>query len=205
MPDALTQRYFSDSFFFKKGNMATWIWNTSAQKDIDELTIDILNKKVDPKECEIEPILTFLPKLNTAITKTLENENYPSDFIIEAKFLIKIYRKNPHLKCITSLSDKEGEKYMGSIISFNVYDNNFEQFNLRSNNNMDWANEGENQLNTSEWIGALLRYFGSFGKRKFNSFYNQKELKKNAIIGNLFQIILVVLFFYFLFRYMQPK
>ncbi|MDO5981733.1 hypothetical protein [Flavivirga spongiicola] len=205
LPDALTKRYFSDTFYYKKGNMATWIWNTSVEKDIDELSINILNKEVNLKELEIKPILAFLPRLNTAISKTLENENYPSDFIKEAKFFIKIFHKNPHIKCTAYLSDKEGKKYMGDSISFNVYDNNFEHFNLRPNNDMDWASEGENQLNTSEWFGAMLRFFGSFGKRKFNSFYNQRELKKNAIIGNLFQITLMILFFYFLYRYMQSN
>lgn len=184
--------------------MATWIWNKSAEKNIDELTIDILNEKVNLTEFEIEPIIRFLPRLNTAISKTLEKENYPSDFIIEAKFFIKIFQKHPHVNCTTFLLDKEGKNYMGSSISFNVYDNNFEEFNLRKNNDMDWASEGENQLNTSEWFGAILRYVLSLGKRKFNSFYNQKELKKNAIIGNLFQIILMILFFYILYRYMQP-
>ena len=64
---------------------------------------------------------------------------------------------------------------------------------------MDWASEGENQLNTSEWFGALIRYFICFGKRKFNSFYNQRELKKNALIGNLFQIFLFILLLIYLY------
>lgn len=185
--------------------MATWIWNISVEKNIDELSIDILNKKINLKELEIEPILIFLPKLKTGISKTLENENYPSDYIKEAKFFIKIFQKDPHIKCTAFLTNKEGEKYMGESIQFNVYDNNFKYFNLRANNDMDWASEGENQLNTSEWLGAILKYFVSFGKRKFNSFYNQKELKKNAIIGNLFQIILLISFFYFLYKYMLPN
>jgi hypothetical protein len=199
LPDALTQRYFSDKFFYGKGNMATWIWNVSVEKSIDELKIDIVNKKVYPRDLEIQPILEYIPNLNRAIIKTLENEKYPADFIQEAKFHIKIIQEDPHLNCTAILADKDGKKYLGNIFSINVYDNHFKHFNLRSNNDMDWASEGENQLNTSEWFGALLRYFGHFGKRKFNSFYNQKELKKNAIVGNLFQIILMFLFFYVLY------
>lgn len=203
LPDALTQRYFSDSFFYKKGNMATWIWNTSTEKGINEFNIDIINKKVNLKEFEIEPILIFLPKLNAAIYKTLINENHPSNYIQEAKFYIKIFQKHPHIKCTAFVSDKEGKMYMGNSFSFNVYDNNFKAFKLRPNNNMDWASEAENQLNTSERLGAMLRYSISFGKTKLSSFYNQKELKKNAIIGNLFQIILLIAFFYFTYRFMK--
>jgi len=200
LPDAITKRYFSDSFFYKKGSMATWIWNLSAEKDIDELTIDIFRNKVEPKELEITPILFHLPRIKSAIIKTQMNENYGLNYILEAKLYIKVYQKNPHIKCTTILTNKEGEKYIGTKRSYNVYDNNFKHFNVRVNNDMDWASEGENQLNTSEWFGALLRYFAYFGKRKFNSFYNQRELKKNAIIGNLFQMTLFILFFYFLYQ-----
>ena len=180
--------------------MATWIWNLSAEKKIDELTIDIFKNKVEPKELEIPPILYHLPKIKSAIIKTQMNEKYGLNYILEAKIYIKVYHKDPHIKCTTILTNKEGEKHIGTKLSYNVYDNNFKHFNLRANNDMDWASEGENQLNTSEWFGALLRYFAHFGKRKFNSYYNQRELKKNAIIGNLFQITLFILFFYFLYR-----
>ena len=205
LSDAITKRYFSDKYFYKKGSMATWIWNLSAEKDIDELSIDILRNKVEPKELEITPILFHLPRIKTAIIKTQKNENYNLNYIQEAKIYIKVYQDDPHIKCTTILTNNEGEKYIGTKLSYTIYDNNYKHFNLRANNNnMDWASEGENQLNTSEWFGALLRYFAHFGKRKFNSFYNQRELKKNAIIGNLFQITLFILFFYFLYK-MYPQ
>ena len=199
LPEAITQRYFSDSFFYKKGSMSTWIWNVSVEKEIDELTIDILNHQVQPKELEIKPILFHLPRIKAAIQKTLENENYALDYIQEGFLYIKIYKNDPHLKCTVILTNKEGKKYLGPKLSFHVYDNNFKHFNLRANNDMDWESEGENQLNTSEWFGALLRYFVYFGKRKFNSFYNQRELRKNVFIGNLFQIALLILLFYYLY------
>ena len=31
---------------------------------------------------------------------------------------------------------------------------------------MDWLNEAGNQLNTSEWFGAIIRYGLHFGKKK---------------------------------------
>ncbi len=56
-----------------------------------------------------------------------------------------------------------------------------------------------NELNSSEWFGAIIRYFWHLGKRKFNTFYNQKELKKNAIIGTVFKIVLFITFIFFLY------
>jgi len=46
--------------------------------------------------------------------------------------------------------------------------------------------------NISEWFGAIFRYGLYFGKRKFNTIYNAQEYRKNAIIGNLLQIVLLI-------------
>jgi len=54
-------------------------------------------------------------------------------------------------------------------------------------------NQADSQLNTSEWFGAIIRYFWYFGRRKFGTFYNPKELFKNALVGWLFQIIVLAL------------
>ena len=57
---------------------------------------------------------------------------------------------------------------------------------------MQWQNAADAELNSSEWFGAIIRYLWHFGRREFNSFYNQKELKKNALIGYLFKIVLLI-------------
>ncbi|SRX75928.1 hypothetical protein [Aequorivita antarctica] len=105
------------------------------------------------------------------------------------------------MRCTSILTDSENKKYIGKEYTEYPYDNNFKVFKSRSENEMDWANEADNALNTSEWFGAILRYGFYFGKRKFNTFYNQKQLKKNALVGYLFQLILIVLFFYALYQY----
>ena len=46
--------------------------------------------------------------------------------------------------------------------------------------------------NLSEWFGAIFRYGLHFGKRKFNTFYNAQEYRKNAIIGNIIQMVLII-------------
>ena len=49
-----------------------------------------------------------------------------------------------------------------------------------------------NAANTSEWIGAIFRYGLGFGKRKFNTLYTAQEYRKNAVIGNLLQIVIII-------------
>ena len=54
-------------------------------------------------------------------------------------------------------------------------------------------------INIAEWLGAMLRYGCSFGKRDFKTLYNAEEFVKNAWIGTVFQILMFVLFFALLF------
>ena len=54
---------------------------------------------------------------------------------------------------------------------------------------MEWQNESDAELNSSEWFGAIIRYFFHLGKKKFNTFYNERELKKNALVGYTFKIV----------------
>ncbi|SRX75929.1 hypothetical protein AEQU3_02927 [Aequorivita antarctica] len=56
--------------------MADWIWNAATEKGINELTIDIINYKIHPKELQIKPLVIFLPKLKETIKKTLEIEGF---------------------------------------------------------------------------------------------------------------------------------
>ncbi|MCK8521560.1 hypothetical protein M0D21_08270 [Aquimarina sp. D1M17] len=68
-----------------------------------------------------------------------------------------------------------------------------------------WQTAADNELNSSEWFGAIIRYFWHLGRKKFNTFYNPAQLKKNAIIGNLAKILLMLAFFAFLyFKYYYP-
>lgn len=66
---------------------------------------------------------------------------------------------------------------------------------------LNWQNEADSELSSSEWFGAIIRYFWHLGRRKFDSFYNQKELKKNAIIGLLFKMIVIFILIYIGYRY----
>ena len=71
----------------------------------------------------------------------------------------------------------------------------------KSNDNIDWSNHAESDLYTSEWIGAIIRYFSSFGKKKFNDLYNPNELKKNVLVGWMAKIITFLIFIYVVFKF----
>ncbi|MAM28702.1 MAG: hypothetical protein CMC13_06730 [Flavobacteriaceae bacterium] len=160
---------------------------------------------VTPKELAVKPITTHLPKLKNTIQETLKDEGMSSNFTTEATFQIQLYKKENSLKCIAIITDANGKKYLGSKQSFHPHNNDPKWFKIHSKNDMDWLNEAGNQLNTSEWFGAIIRYAAHFGKRKFNVFYNQKELRKNAIVGYVFQLSLLVLIFYFLYTLTQSS
>lgn len=62
----------------------------------------------------------------------------------------------------------------------------------RKEDGMQWLNAADSELNTSEWFGAIIRYFWCFGRKKFNVFYNQEQLKKNVLVGYIFKILLLI-------------
>lgn len=81
---------------------------------------------------------------------------------------------------------------------FNKHSKNKE---VKSIEGLSWQNEADSELHSSEWFGAIIRYFFQLGKREFDSFYNPKELKKNAIIGWLFKVIGVMLLLFIGYLY----
>ncbi|WP_053970419.1 hypothetical protein [Mangrovimonas sp. ST2L15] len=73
--------------------------------------------------------------------------------------------------------------------------------NKSSKEEMNWANEADGELHTSEWFGAIIRYFCNLGRKKFNDLYTPKEIKKNVIIGWLFKVVVVLILIYLGYRY----
>lgn len=67
---------------------------------------------------------------------------------------------------------------------------------LEKRERLNWQTEADSELNSSEWFGAIIRYFWHLGRKKFDAFYNPKELKKNAIIGWLFKMVLILILIY---------
>lgn len=61
----------------------------------------------------------------------------------------------------------------------------------------------DNELGTSEWFGAIVRYIFNLGKKEFNSIYNKEQFKKNVIVGYIFKIIGIVILILFSFWLMS--
>ncbi len=73
--------------------------------------------------------------------------------------------------------------------------------NPNKKEDINWQNAADNSLNSSEWFGAIIRYLWHLGKKDFNSFYNPKQLKKNALVGYIFKIIMVLILIFFGYHY----
>lgn len=52
----------------------------------------------------------------------------------------------------------------------------------------------QNEPNSSEWFGAIIRYFWFLGKKDFNSLYSPKEIKTNRKVGRWIVFFLIILF-----------
>jgi len=128
LPNSLTQRYFSTLFYYRKAYMSDWILNASSEIGISNLTIDLINETVEPKEMEIKPILAHLPSLKETIYVTLKNEKFESDFIKSGIFKIELSEKYNFLNCTTILKDKEGKEYIGKTYTEYSYEKKFKVF-----------------------------------------------------------------------------
>ena len=95
---SLSNSYFSTLNYWDGGYMSDWIVNAAFELGINEVSVDVLEKRILPSEMEIKPLLYYLDALPLIISKTLKSNNLPPDFIIEAKFEIRI-SENRELIC----------------------------------------------------------------------------------------------------------
>lgn len=126
LPNSLTQRYFSTLFYFDGGYMADWIWNTAEKNGTTEIKIDILNKSIEPRDLEIQPLTSSLDRLQETIKVTLDKNGFDRHFIREAYFDIYISQKFKHLRlltCTTTLKDENGLEYKGKTYTEQSYEN----------------------------------------------------------------------------------
>lgn len=131
LPNSLEQRYFSTLFWWEKAYMEDWIWNAATEKNISDIEIDIIQGTVEPKELEIKAIVGHLHLLRRTIVTTLESNNFPADFIVEARFKIYISKKYKELRlfsCQGIVADKEGHVYEGKVYTEKAHENPFAVF-----------------------------------------------------------------------------
>jgi hypothetical protein len=134
-------------FYWEKAYMADWILNAAIEKDITYIEIDILQKKVEPKELEIRPITGHLGRLLETIEATLHSNKFPTDFIVEAKFKINIPESSKATRffsCKATVTDKDGRVYEGRNYTERAYENPFRVFSTsftdRLRGLMKWTN-----------------------------------------------------------------
>ena len=87
---SLAHSYFSTLNYWDGGYMSDWIVNAAFELGINEVKVDVLEKRISPKEMQLEPLMYYLNSLSPIITKTLKSNDLPLDFITEAKFEITI-------------------------------------------------------------------------------------------------------------------
>lgn len=124
LPNTLVQQYFSTIFYWKKGYMADWIWDTAIKHDVSLIEIDIINGSVSPKELHTKPILGHLHLLLQTISNTLMSNNFDADFIMKAKIDIQLPEGSESSRLITCqgiTTDKEGKIYQGSVYTEQAY------------------------------------------------------------------------------------
>lgn len=166
---SLAHSYFSTMNYFLKGYMGDWIVNSASDIGIDRVVIDILNKRIYPEELMIRPLLINLDSLKQIIDKTLKSNDFPPDFIIEAKFDIEIL-KNRQIACSNFTVDKNGKIYK----SKNYIEQSFEIFSVINPSTKQIVKEKTNSLLVN------LRFF-LLRKLKIGKLTYSKRLGKNKI------------------------
>ena len=128
LPANLAQSYLSTLGYFNGGYMADWINFIAQENNIGEVEIDILNKKIVPKEFEVEALLSDLMKLRNIIEVELKNNGFEITFIKNAKlnFRIPIKNGNSTVYCLPQIEDENGKIYKpkNEIIE-TAYETNF--------------------------------------------------------------------------------
>lgn len=86
----LAHSYFSTLNYWEKGYLCDWLVNAANDLEVDNVKIDVLQKRIFPKEMEIKPLMYHLDSLIGIIEKTLKSNDLPENFIKEAIFEITI-------------------------------------------------------------------------------------------------------------------
>jgi hypothetical protein len=117
----LAQSYFSTLNYYQKGYMIDWLVNGANDLGIDTVEIDFLDGAIKPNELLDTPLIAFFNYTKQIICKTLESNNLPADFIIEAKFIIKI-SPDRWITCSNYTKDITGKIYKSKDYIEKSYD-----------------------------------------------------------------------------------
>ena len=115
--------------------MADWLLNAARNLHVSTVILDITNSTIDPKKMEQLPLLRHLKDLRSIIDKELNQNGFPTDFIVDAKIKVEIPSLNPIAKdiyCYPMLIDKEGRQYAPGRIIETAYEEKFDPFKQRT-------------------------------------------------------------------------
>ena len=115
LPGNLALSYLSTLGYYDGGYMADWINYIAREKNVAEIEIDILNKKVIPKEVEIKPLLADIEKLKFIIQTELRNNGFEMSFIKKAIMRFEIPMDSTNMTriiyCYPYLEDENRKIY----------------------------------------------------------------------------------------------
>jgi hypothetical protein len=126
--------YLSTLGYYDGGYMTDWINYIARKKNINKISIDILNQHIYPNECDIKPLRADLDKLTEILHKELLNNGFEIAFIKKAVLNFEIPIENPKIKhtiyCSPFLEDANGKTYKPKKrITETAYEINFNPLN----------------------------------------------------------------------------
>lgn len=133
LPNILVQSYFSTLSYYDKSYMACWIWKNAFDLKVYEIEIDILNKTTFPIEMKSKPIIFYLDKIQDIIKNTLLSNQLDKNYIVSAKFNVRISNQDAALSevsCQGILEGIDSRIYEGKIYkerAFLIADSMFEK------------------------------------------------------------------------------
>jgi hypothetical protein len=132
LPHNLVHSFFSTLRYWEKGYMSDWIVNAALEIKTNRITIDILNKHIEPKEIEIKPIMYHLNDLDEIIRKVTNHAGFSESYVIQAMFEIEIL-ENRYIKCISIVIGENGKTFK----SKEYFEKSFEEFKAVKLNFLD--------------------------------------------------------------------
>ncbi|MFM2291921.1 MAG: hypothetical protein RIS29_1734 [Bacteroidota bacterium] len=168
LPNDLLESFFSPIRYWEKGYMSDWIVNSCVELKVTNVHIDLLNKRITPKELEIQAILCNVSGLDTIIYKVAKHAGFEPDFIEQAVFDIEIY-SNRGLKCRATLIGKNGEIFS----SKDYFEKSHEEFKV--------FNRSLFEIGIESLIKKYYRFrFRLLGRRAFGTLRYTKRLENEV-------------------------
>ncbi len=115
IPGNLALSYLSTLRYYNGGYMADWLNFVAHEKNIKNITIDILNNKIEPEGADIKPLKAYLNDLRKIIEKELLSNGFKITFIkravLEFQIPIDDFKFRNTVYCNPVLEDVNGKIY----------------------------------------------------------------------------------------------